>query len=63
MDLINTNHLRVSVIRWRRDMHGWLFNLNVWESSDHGKPRKETTWYVCLWPIATDIKYRPDGKA
>lgn len=64
MDIINTNHLRVSVRRFRRG-YGERFGdlqFGSYRSNDHGKPRPERTFYAHALGIVADVKYRPDGK-
>lgn len=64
MDIINTNHLRVSV-RFFRSGYGERFsdlNFGSYASSDHGKPRQERNYYAHALGVVADMKYRPDGK-
>lgn len=64
MDLINTNRLRVS-LRTARSAFGesvFDWRMGSYRSSDHGKPRKETTWYAHVGGIVANVKWRPDGK-
>ena len=64
MDLVNTNRLRVSV-RTARPAYGeraWDWTHGSYRSSDHGKPRRETTWYAHIGGLVVNVKWRPDGK-
>ena len=62
MNLINTNRLRVSVMRTPQ-----VFRLPNWGygsywSADHDKPRKEWNCYVLMAGFWASLKFRPDGR-
>jgi hypothetical protein len=64
VDIINSNRLRVS-LRFFRPGYAerfWDFGYGSWHSSDHGKPRLETTIHAKALGIVADVKWRPDGK-
>lgn len=64
MDIINTNHLRISVRRFRH-VYGERFadfTCGSYGSRDHGQPRLERNYYLKALGIVADVKYRPDGK-
>lgn len=64
MDIINTNRIRVSVRRYRRGYGERVrdFSYGTYNSSDHGKPCMETNFFLHVWGIVANMKYRPDGK-
>lgn len=64
MDIINTNHLRISVRTFRRN-YGERFTdveYGMYRSKDHGKLRPERNYYVHAAGIVAELKIRPDGK-
>lgn len=64
MDIINTNHLRVSVRTFRRGYGERFFDIHcgAYRSSDHGKSRPERNIYLRAAGIVAELKFRPDGK-
>jgi hypothetical protein len=64
MDIVNSNHLRISVRFFR---HGYGerftdFHGGSYKSRDHDRPRPERNYYVKALGIVGELKYRPDGK-
>lgn len=64
MDLVNTNRLRLSARTFRRGYaeRPHLFRVTSWKSSDHDKPRQETTVVLETLGLVLSAKWRPDGK-
>ncbi len=64
MDIVNTNRLRITVRTVRRNYGERIRDLQFgsWFSSDHGKPRRERTWYASALGVVAFLKWRPDGK-
>lgn len=64
MDIINSNHLRVTCRTIRRECGEQMTDAYFmrYHSADHGKARRETTLAASLLGLCVDVKWRPDGK-
>lgn len=60
MNLVSTNRLRVTVNDARR--FGVEPGFGRYYSGDHGQPRRETNWDLCIGRFWLHVKWRPDGK-